>query len=390
MVKGGVQQKLSAAMAGVSVVSAVKLAEGARLSEKYDGRPGGLPLADFEDKLRAEFAKQESKGGAGKSKLTTQVFLRQLPAFLAHEALEVWRENREEILTPRAGAGSSIGWDPLEEVFELFRKEFEVASAEKIFELQRLKRLPGETCRMLKGRLKRLSRETGLLNAQEQARSFVKALPRWLREQVEPVLFAQSPGGVYTLEKAFEIAERIDLARAFQDGVPGGESDEDEDVVSEQVGPRANRARAERVRSVRGGSASVGGGQCFRCGSPDHKAADCTLSRSVRCGDCGKLGHAEAACWNKNPSAKPEWLGKRAEPEGDLRAEVAAMKSEMGELRQMIAELLKRGGGGVHARSADVVAGGGATLEDWEVGSDDETAEERARREQLARIHGYD
>ena len=171
-------------------------------------------MADFEDKLRAKFAKQESKGGAGKSKLTAQIFLRELLAYLAHEALEVWRENREEILTPPAES-SSFGWDPIEETIELVRKEFEVASAEKIFELQQLKRLPGETCKMLKGRLKRLSKETGLLNAQEHARTFVKALPRWLREQVEPVLFAQSPGGVYTLDKAFEmIAERIDLASA--------------------------------------------------------------------------------------------------------------------------------------------------------------------------------
>ena len=66
------------------------------------------------------------------------------------------------------------------------------------------------------------------------------------------------------------------------------------------------------------------------------------------------------------------------------------MKSEMGEMRKMMVELLKRSGGGggsgggATARTkADVIAGGGAALEDWEIASEDEPAEERARREKL-------
>jgi hypothetical protein len=52
---------------------------------------------------------------------------------------------------------------------------------------------------MLKSRAERLAEETGLVNGQEQAMAFVKALPAELRQWVEPVLWAQSPSGVYSL-----------------------------------------------------------------------------------------------------------------------------------------------------------------------------------------------
>jgi hypothetical protein len=56
---------------------------------------------------------------------------------------------------------------------------------------------------MLKARLEQLSEETGLLNKQERAVAFVEALPDALRLQVEPLMWSQSEGGVYSLEKTF-------------------------------------------------------------------------------------------------------------------------------------------------------------------------------------------
>jgi hypothetical protein len=133
----------------------------------------------------------------------------------------VWRKHKDRILTPPPEEGKLSGWDPLKKVVKLFKKEFRAASAEQVRELDNLKKGPHETIRMLKSRLERLSEETGLLNLQEQALKFLKALPQQLRSQVEPALFSESPGGVFSLDRAFEIAERIDLARAFSEGPEG-------------------------------------------------------------------------------------------------------------------------------------------------------------------------
>jgi hypothetical protein len=56
--------------------------------------------------------------------------------------------------------------------------------------LQNLIRREGETCRMLKARLKQLSEETGLLNEEESAVAFVGALPDALRLQVQPLVWS--------------------------------------------------------------------------------------------------------------------------------------------------------------------------------------------------------
>jgi hypothetical protein len=162
-----------------------------RSTWRYDGRPRGMPLKTFEDRLQAEFFKQEAKGAGGKHKLTMPVFLQQVPSWLDHEALEVWRERKGEVLAEPAAeeAGkSTVEWDPIGKLVQIFRQEFQKASAEMVVEILQLKRQPQETCRMLKARVKRLSRETGLLNELEHARKFVCALEALLRAQVEPVL----------------------------------------------------------------------------------------------------------------------------------------------------------------------------------------------------------
>ncbi|GAQ88022.1 hypothetical protein KFL_003940130 [Klebsormidium nitens] len=362
----------------------VSVERSARVSDRYSGRPGSMALEDFEDRLEAEYARACMK----EKKLSRADFLKQLPAFLEDEALQVWRGKRKDILTPPKEGVSE--WDPLEEVVALFREEFGAASADKVRELKTLQKRPDETCRMLKARLQRLARETGSLNEQDQALAFLKALPRWLREKVEVMLWGGNRGGV-SLNQAFELAENIDLGQAFSEEL----EPEPERVVEFPTGPFSEEP-------VRAAVAVAGKGPCYRCGAADHIAGDCRVSSKVQCRVCRKTGHAEAACWQRNPSLKPEWAGGaekrengRPEQGGDLRAEVTAMKSELGELRSMMAELLKRsdgGGGGATARTkADVIAArGGVVLEDWEIGSDDEPTEERARREQLARIHGYD
>jgi hypothetical protein len=133
------------------------------------------------------------------------------------EALCVWRKHRGDILEPR-GVAEGVAWDPIEEVVKLFKKEFGATSAEQVQELQNLTRREGETCRILKARLEQLSEETGLLNEQERAVAFVGALLDALRLQVKPLMWSPSEGGVYSLEKAFQVAKRMDLAKPFAMG----------------------------------------------------------------------------------------------------------------------------------------------------------------------------
>jgi hypothetical protein len=101
----------------------------------FSGRPGTQSVEDFEDMLLAAFAKARSKD----KKLT--------------EA-----------------------------------DHFGVASAAKVRELQTLKKRKDKTCRMLRSCLERLAEETCLLNAREQALTFVNALPAAVQERIEPIL----------------------------------------------------------------------------------------------------------------------------------------------------------------------------------------------------------
>jgi hypothetical protein len=179
-----------------------------------------MPLDDLWDKLDALFAAQEAKSSS-KQKFTKAVFLRQLPIHLEHEALQVWRKHWKRILAPPSN-DSAGALDPIEEVIRLFRKEFGVASANKVRELHRLRRRDDKTCRMLKGRLEQLADETGLLSKREKALAFVRAQPREFQKQVMSVLCANSKGGQNTLEEAFEIAKKIiDLATLYAEGLQG-------------------------------------------------------------------------------------------------------------------------------------------------------------------------
>ncbi|GAQ89172.1 hypothetical protein KFL_004940010 [Klebsormidium nitens] len=81
---------------------------------------------------------------------------------------------------------------------------------------------------MLRSRLEYLADETGLLNGQEMAIKFVEALPEKLRVRVEPIVYAMGANGVYTLNQAFEVADRLDLATAYADG-RRGKTKEDND-----------------------------------------------------------------------------------------------------------------------------------------------------------------
>jgi hypothetical protein len=133
---------------------------------------------------------------------------------------------------------------------------------------------------MLKTRVKRLSRETGLLNELRQACKFVSALETPLRPQAEPVLWGLNPRGIYTLDQAFELVKRIDLARALSEG-----------VLAEgwrQIGGAPKEVSAMAVKVVP--TATVG---CYRCGAPAHRAQECSISQDMVCTSCGKTGHME-------------------------------------------------------------------------------------------------
>jgi hypothetical protein len=130
------------------------------------------------------------------------------------------RKHRKVILTKLEGTSDRV-WDPIANVIALFKEHFGVASAAKVHELQTLKKREDKICRMLRSRLERLAEETGLLNACEQAMTFVNALPAALRERIEPILWAKSPSGIYSLDDAAQAAERVKLAQAYAAGMRG-------------------------------------------------------------------------------------------------------------------------------------------------------------------------
>jgi hypothetical protein len=276
----------------------------------FSGRPGTQSVDDLGDRLEAAYAKARSKD----KKLIRARFLHQLAGYLECEALRVWRKHRGDILEPR-DAAAGVEWDSIAEVVKVFKTEFGAASAEQVQELQNLTRRGGETCRMLRARLEQLSEETGLLNEQERAVAFVGALPDALRLQVEPLVWSQSEGGVYSLEKAFQVAERMDLGKAFAMGRRRG-GEQYPEMVAAATGAGITTYGADRTPPA-----------CYRCGQHGHKVDMCALPRAVVCGTCSKEGHASAACWQK--TGKPEWANQMAQPGLRRVAELEAQVKEL-------------------------------------------------------------
>jgi hypothetical protein len=237
------------------------MADGFKLDNRFRGRPDTLPIIDaFWDWLEAAYWRAVIKD----KKLTKVEFLRQLPAYLDHKALRLWRHKNDEILRPPEDKEVAAKWDPIEEVVKLFKKEFGLSSPDKVRELQGLTRRPGEKCRMLRRRLERLCEETGLLTEREKAVKYAKALEPELRAQVRPVLYASSEGGHYTLEQADSIAEKIDLASAYADGfeeVRHGVTVESEDrrVIEDARGFGKRRGALSAAADARVGRCSPPG-----------------------------------------------------------------------------------------------------------------------------------
>lgn len=300
-----------------SFLEAPASAVGINHARLYSGRPGTLSILDFADRLDAAWARARLKD----KKLEAKEFLRQLPEYLDHEALYLWRQKKEDILNP---PGDRVeGYDPILKVIELFKKEFGAASAEKVREIQHLKKREDETCRMLRSRLEQLSEDTGLFNNREKAIKFVHALPSKLRAKVEPVLWADSEGGVYTLDKALQVAERIEMAAAFSEGTHGNVQEEKEpatrqfaimaksaeDWVTRQGLPTSFEPKAQKRDN-----------SCFRCGDKDHHSNECP-HKLRQCKQCNKVGHSSAVCWIKYPEKRPTWTlseSARATPYANL------------------------------------------------------------------------
>jgi hypothetical protein len=312
----------------------------------FSGRPATRPAEDFEDRLLAAYTKARSKD----KKLTEADFLLQLPAYLEHEALQLWRKRRKDILTKPEGA-SDRDWDPIADVIALFKEHFGVASAAKVHELQTLKKREDETCRMLRSRLERLAEKTGLLNAREQALTFVNALPAAVRERIEPILWAKSANGIYSLDDAFQAAERVELAQAYASGMRGW-------AKTSAPGTKQSSAHA---------ASAADSSSCYRCGQAGHQASNCPGTDS-RCNSCHKRGHSEAVCWTPHPELKPDWTsaGKsNGGSERGLAARVDALAAQVEKLTLQMATLAQGRRFGNARRAA---------LPEHPTGSDDEGA----------------
>jgi hypothetical protein len=93
-------------------------------SQMFSGRPGTQSVEDFEDRLLAAYAKARSKD----KKLAKAEFLLQLPRVLEHEALQLWRKKRDEILAEPEDGEERKAWDPIAAVIKLFKEHFGVPS----------------------------------------------------------------------------------------------------------------------------------------------------------------------------------------------------------------------------------------------------------------------
>jgi hypothetical protein len=107
-------------------------------------------------------------------------------------------------------------------------------------------------------------------------------------------------GGVYSLEKAFLVSERMDLAKAFAVGRRRG-GEQQLEVVAAASGVGIVTYAADKAPPA-----------CYRFRQHGHKAHACALPRMVVCETCSTEGHATTACWQK--TGKPEWANQIAQP----------------------------------------------------------------------------
>jgi hypothetical protein len=156
--------------------------------------------------------------------------------------------------------------------------------------------------------------------------AFVKALPTKLRQRVERVLWAQSSSGVYSLDAAFQVAERIELAQAYAAGMQGW---------TELGGSSGRRVLAMQA-------VDEAEGPCYKCRKPGHKAASCRQDVG-RCTACNKKGHKEAVCWWAHPELKPDWMtGSSGGESQSLSQKVNKLAEQLEQLARLVAFLAGR------------------------------------------------
>jgi hypothetical protein len=122
--------------------------------------------------------------------------------------------------------------------------------------------------------------------------AFAGALLDALRLQVEPLVWSQSKGGVYRLEKAFQVAERMDLAKAFAMGRCKG-NEQHLEVVAATTGAGITTYGSDRTPPA-----------CYRYGQHGHKADGCALPRTVVCRTCSKEGHGGCSLLAEDTEAR--------------------------------------------------------------------------------------
>jgi hypothetical protein len=149
------------------------------------------------------------------------------------------------------------------------------------------------------------------------------------------VLYANSKKGQYTLEEAFEIAEKIDLATAYAEGLQGWQQGGTSAVGERRGGGEPRGFARARVAAA---AADMRGGPCYRCGAADHMAKECHLGSKVTCGVCHKAGHMREACWEVNPLLRTAWAGAGSKEDSGANSRDRAIK----DLKAQVAELTRQ------------------------------------------------